>query len=648
MFISVIVCTHNRADLLGGCLQSLADQELQEGDYEVVVVENACEDDTNAVLESFVKRSPRFRAVQEPRAGKSRALNAGLSCARGTHVAFIDDDARAPRDWVGRLAAAFSDIVPRPAVVVGKIEPVYERQPPPWWPPEWVDGEPGFLRRVDLFNRVAGSNLAFDRQALLDCGGFALEHGPIGDRFRLGEDTEAVVRVAARYPYVWYDPRIAVRHWVPCDKMTLGYLTRRTFLSGVAVSRIDETRLLSFETIRAAGLSARDLVTRRRNDALVAAAPASALPAHWRGRARVRLARLTLRLAAAAGRIGGARFSTDGRHPSAPPPIAAQSEAGGGEKGNHGVTADAFLRRVAVLAVCPADWLGVRKSISQGADAFSDVRRARDAIREHRPEEVRFGGYDPDWRSILRFARSRGCRIVVTIHHTPAFHEFAPSARTAIAAAVRDFKAGLIDRFETPHEGVARTLSMLGAPCEHRRNTTVALAAEPRTHTRPGPHIGIFGSGMPWKNMDAQMLAAALVVRDRPGGAIHVQHVADPSLLKALGVEYEIHPRMDQVGFSALLASMTVNLAANFTETFGYLAVESFLLGVPCLFSPMTPAFFDVDERSPLWRCRVERIDDSAFIADRIGAVLENRDEIVAAGMTFCQRHVVAATGPRR
>jgi glycosyltransferase involved in cell wall biosynthesis len=310
MSISVIVCTHNRADLLRGCLQSLVDQEFSEDVYEVVVVENACEDDTNAVLESFVKRSPRFRAVHEPQAGKSRALNAGLSRARGTHVAFIDDDARAPREWVGRLAAAFSNTAPRPAVVVGKIEPVYGRRPPPWWPTEGDDGEPGFLRRrVDLLRRVAGSNLAFDRQALLDCGGFALEHGPIGDRFRLGEDTEAVVRVAARHPHVWYDPRIAVQHWVPADKMTLRYLTRRRFLSGVAVSRIEGTRLLSFETIRAAALSARELATRRRNGAWGAEADASSQPPRWFGRAQVPLARLTLWLAAVAGRVGGARFS---------------------------------------------------------------------------------------------------------------------------------------------------------------------------------------------------------------------------------------------------------------------------------------------------------------------------------------------------
>jgi glycosyltransferase involved in cell wall biosynthesis len=162
----------------------------------------------------------------------------------------------------------------------------------------------------------------------------------------------------------------------------------------------------------------------------------------------------------------------------------------------------------------------------------------------------------------------------------------------------------------------------------------------------PGVHIGIFGTGMPWKNVDTQMLAAALVIKTRRGGMIHVQHIADPSLMKALGVEYEVHPRMDSGEFYALLASMTVNMAVNFTETFGYVVVESFLLGVPCLFSPMTQALFGLDRQSPLWRCRVERIDDPAFIAEKISEVLEQREEIAAAGAAFCRRHVSDLQSP--
>ncbi len=297
-------------------------------------------------------------------------------------------------------------------------------------------------------------------------------------------------------------------------------------------------------------------------------------------------------------------------------------------------------KRISVLAICPANWTGVRKSISQGADAYADIRTAKAAIREHNPSLVRFGGYRPEWRRLLKFARSRGCRIVVTIHHTPAFHEFAASSRTAIVEAIRAFRDGLVDALESPHEGVAETLTGLGVPCAPRKNTTAAPPYPHHLPPRPGLHIGIFGTGLPWKNMDTQVLAAALTLKDQPDGVIHIQRLGDPSLMKTLGVPYEVHPRLDEVTFSHLVASMTLNMAVNFTETFGYFPVESFLLGVPCMFSPMTPAFHDLGEESPLWSCRVDRVDDPAYTSRKIKEVLDNRGAIAEAGRAFCQRHL--------
>ncbi len=87
--------------------------------------------------------------------------------------------------------------------------------------------------------------MAFHKDVLIECGGFAVNRGPVGGSYRMGEDTEAVLRVAARHPRVWYDPSLTVEHWVPMEKMTLYHLMQRRYLSGVAMSELEHTVLLS-------------------------------------------------------------------------------------------------------------------------------------------------------------------------------------------------------------------------------------------------------------------------------------------------------------------------------------------------------------------------------------------------------------------
>lgn len=48
--ISVVVCTYNRANMLMKALQSLIQQTLDKALYEIVVVDNASNDNTRAVL----------------------------------------------------------------------------------------------------------------------------------------------------------------------------------------------------------------------------------------------------------------------------------------------------------------------------------------------------------------------------------------------------------------------------------------------------------------------------------------------------------------------------------------------------------------------------------------------------------------------
>lgn len=87
--VSVIVPTHNRADLLARALASALGQTYAR--LEVIVVENACTDRTSATLDAI--DDARLRRLQLPsKCGASAARNAGLELAKGAFVAFLDDD----------------------------------------------------------------------------------------------------------------------------------------------------------------------------------------------------------------------------------------------------------------------------------------------------------------------------------------------------------------------------------------------------------------------------------------------------------------------------------------------------------------------------------------------------------------------------
>ncbi|MFL5894438.1 MAG: glycosyltransferase family 2 protein [Thermoleophilaceae bacterium] len=113
--VSVVVPTRNRARRLEALLASLADQDG--ADAEVVVVDNASEDDTPAVVAAARARAIRLAAPMGP----AVARNAGWRAARGDLVVFTDDDCVAQPGWIAALAAVHARDAE--AVIQGRTVP---------------------------------------------------------------------------------------------------------------------------------------------------------------------------------------------------------------------------------------------------------------------------------------------------------------------------------------------------------------------------------------------------------------------------------------------------------------------------------------------------------------------------------------------
>lgn len=108
---SVVVPTHDRADLLAKAVASVVVQTVT--DFEVVVV------DDGAAGADPRTDDPRVRLVRQPRGGAASARNAGVMAARGRYVTFLDDDDEFTPD---RLELALRGLEKAPIALCWKAE----------------------------------------------------------------------------------------------------------------------------------------------------------------------------------------------------------------------------------------------------------------------------------------------------------------------------------------------------------------------------------------------------------------------------------------------------------------------------------------------------------------------------------------------
>lgn len=93
MKVSHIICSRNRATQLEFALSKLNPEALVRHNVELVLVDNASDDTTMTVMETYAKQSPAVtRVVQADELGRSIALNVGVRASCGDLLIFTDDD----------------------------------------------------------------------------------------------------------------------------------------------------------------------------------------------------------------------------------------------------------------------------------------------------------------------------------------------------------------------------------------------------------------------------------------------------------------------------------------------------------------------------------------------------------------------------
>jgi glycosyltransferase involved in cell wall biosynthesis len=109
--LTVIVTTHNRADVIDDTLEALAAQRWDDGTWDILIVDNDSTDDTVAIAETWLTRLPVpariLHAAQRHHPGYAR--NTAVAATTARNVAFVDDDDLVGPGWVAAIGTALRD-----------------------------------------------------------------------------------------------------------------------------------------------------------------------------------------------------------------------------------------------------------------------------------------------------------------------------------------------------------------------------------------------------------------------------------------------------------------------------------------------------------------------------------------------------------
>ena len=211
MKVSLIVCTRNRAHAITGCLASIADalSHASPVDAEIVVVDNASEDDTSTVVQQWAASCVfPVRLLHEPRKGLAVARNCGIRAAQGEILVFTDDDCRlAPHYVLDLLCHYCSDTVL--TLRGGRVELGDPRDLPVTIKTDNEVAE--YVHSMQPGGFIHGANMTMPR-VVVDRLGFFDERFGAGTKFP-GEDCDYLIRASAAGIRVQYVPDMVVFHF---------------------------------------------------------------------------------------------------------------------------------------------------------------------------------------------------------------------------------------------------------------------------------------------------------------------------------------------------------------------------------------------------------------------------------------------------
>lgn len=110
LLLTYVVPVYNTEAYVLRCLQSLINQGIPEGNYEIIVVDDGSTDGSRELIDAFACDHRQVRVFSQVNSGISVARNVAIDNARGRYIQFVDSDDYLEHDVMGALLRRALDL----------------------------------------------------------------------------------------------------------------------------------------------------------------------------------------------------------------------------------------------------------------------------------------------------------------------------------------------------------------------------------------------------------------------------------------------------------------------------------------------------------------------------------------------------------
>ena len=223
-FVSVVIPTYNRKEMLKKCLDSLFNQTYPRDKYEIIVVNDGSTDGTEEVLKYYADNAQKvLKWFSQENKGVSAATNLGIQNSKGEIICFTGDDCIAERDWIKNLVGSFSDS--RISSIGGEVKAhgpdnIIEK----------YSEKKGILNQKKFRNSIITGSAAYRKDVLDEIGGFDTD-------LRNCVDIDISMQVRLSGYELGYNPKAIVYHH---HISTLKGLIKQQFYYGKGNARLNK------------------------------------------------------------------------------------------------------------------------------------------------------------------------------------------------------------------------------------------------------------------------------------------------------------------------------------------------------------------------------------------------------------------------